>query len=92
MKKTNYSTEIRKLSALLDSINYPYELRTAWDGWQIRAKNWDVICHSGSYGHEEGLLEAMGIIVDDSSDDDDVVGYLTASDVFQRVCTKQISK
>lgn len=42
---------------------------------------WDVICHPGSYGYDEGLLELMGNI----SRTDDVEGYLTAEDVIERI-------
>lgn len=44
----------------------------------------DVICHEGSFGYEEGLLEIMGSIVTDE-DGDRVVGYLTAEDVIERI-------
>ena len=41
----------------------------------------DVICHRGSYGYQEGLLEQYGL-VDDSGEGDDVMGFLTANDVY----------
>lgn len=44
-------------------------------------REWDVICHPGSYGYKEGLLELMGNI----SRNDDVEGYLTAEDVIERI-------
>lgn len=44
----------------------------------------DAICHYGSYGYHDGLLEIMGDIVTDE-DDDQVVGYLTADDVVKRI-------
>lgn len=47
--------------------------------------SWDVICHWGSYGHEEGLLELSGDLVDYKKDGDTVVGYLTADDVIRRI-------
>lgn len=50
-----------------------------------RYKKWDVICHWGSYGHEEGLLELYGDLVDYEKDGDTVVGYLTADDVIRRI-------
>lgn len=37
---------------------------------------WDAICHYGSYGYEQGLIEIYGVICDD------VVGYLTADDII----------
>ena len=43
--------------------------------------DWDVICHPGSYGYEEGLLEIMGSI----TRNDEVEGYLTAEDVIERI-------
>lgn len=48
-------------------------------------RSWDAICHYGSYGFEEGLLEIMGDIVDVEKDGDGVVGWLTAQDVINRL-------
>ena len=45
---------------------------------------WDAICHRGSYGFEEGLLEIYGKIVTEE-DGDSVVGWLTADDVIKRI-------
>ena len=42
---------------------------------------WDAVCHRGSYGWEQGLLEVMGIICPDH----DVLGFLTAEDVIKRI-------
>lgn len=44
----------------------------------------DAICHYGSYGYHNGLLEIMGSIVSEE-DGDQVVGYLTADDVVERI-------
>lgn len=41
---------------------------------------WDAICHPGSYGYEDGLLEVMGDPVTNS----DVEGWLTADEIFAR--------
>lgn len=48
---------------------------------------WDVICHYGSYGFEEGLLELMGDLVTETEwgENDSVVGYLTAEDIIERL-------
>jgi len=46
---------------------------------------WDAICQYGSYGYEEGLLEIMGVIVDEEKAGDSVEGYLTADEVIERV-------
>lgn len=44
------------------------------DNWKI-----DAICHSGSYGHEAGLIEIMSAY----EEDDGVVGWLTAEGAFE---------
>ena len=46
---------------------------------------WDAICQKGSHGYEEGLLEIYGVIVDEATDGDTVVGWLTAEDVIKRL-------
>ena len=45
---------------------------------------WDAVCRRHSYGYEDGLLEIMGCIVTDDTDDD-VEGYLTANDILERL-------
>ena len=44
----------------------------------------DVILHIGSYGREQGLLEIMGL-VDEEKVGDEVEGYLTADECFNRI-------
>lgn len=44
---------------------------------------WDAICHKGSYGYSEGLLEIYGTIVRPCRDS--VEGWLTAEDVIERI-------
>lgn len=46
-------------------------------------REWDAICHRGSYGAEEGLLEIYGKIVRPCGDA--VEGYLTAREVIERI-------
>lgn len=47
----------------------------------------DCICHYGSYGHEYGLIEAMGApLVNKEKTWDDVEGCLTAVDIMARIC------
>lgn len=87
-----YTTEILKLDKMLTTARIPHHLHTFADGWQICYPNveeatdaiCDVICHSGSYGHEQDLLEIMGL-VDTETVGDEVEGYLTAQDVFSRI-------
>ena len=79
-----YKIEIRKLAKGLEERNIPYELKLLWDGWQILCDDWDAICHSFSYGHEDGLLEIMGILVDKEVGDT-VEGCLTAEEILKRI-------
>ena len=51
----------------------------------------DVICHEYSYGGEDGLLEIMGLLTEEESEYDSVVGWLTADNVFARIYTDYIN-
>lgn len=80
--------EMNKLSAFLDEANVPYEIDYIFGTEQIIYPNkkhriCDAICHSFSYGGNEGLLEIMGLVSDDA--DDNVEGYLTAVEVANRI-------
>ncbi len=85
-----YEKEINKLADMLTAANIPFELTPAWDGFQIvypangDARVCDAVCHSGSYGHQDNLLEIMGL-VDVEEVGDEVEGWLTAEDVFKRI-------
>ena len=87
-----YTTEIFKLDKMLTAARIPHHLHPFSDGWQIcypdveeaTSAVCDVICHSGSYGHRQDLLEIMGL-VDVEKVGDEVEGYLTAQDVFSRI-------
>ena len=82
--------EMSKLIALLENAHVPYETRPHWfDTIQIGYPNFentvcDVVCFRGSYGYEQGLLEIMGL-VDEEEVGDTVEGYLTATEIFQRI-------
>ena len=89
-------TELNKLEKYLKENAIPYERfdQEAKPGWnsdwhQIivpskEVHDWDAICHYGSYGVEEGLLEIYGLIVDETIDGG-VEGWLTADDVIERI-------
>lgn len=79
----DYTVEINKLAEGLAERGIEHTIHECFDGLQIVTADWDVICHQYSYGHEKGLLEAMGTIV--RVDDDDVEGYLTAEEVLRRI-------
>ena len=77
-----------------DTVLNAYEMPNMLERHQIYVPSrsvheWDAICHWGSYGYEEGLLEIYGILVDSYKDGDSVVGWLTASDVIERIERKK---
>ena len=88
-------TQMEKLENMLNLSNIPFEITEHWSNtkqiWYPSRENpiCDVICFGeaslgGSYGHEEGLLEIMGL-VDEEKTGDSVEGWLTAEEVFDRI-------
>lgn len=80
-------TEMYKLINLLINAKIPFEVVELYDTPQVcypsnSSRICDAVCHSGSYGHEQGLLEIMGLSTDP---DDDIEGYLTAEEVYKRI-------
>lgn len=84
---------IKKLSDMLTAASIPYELTTdATDIpnnqlWYPNHDNavMDAISHKYSYGGDEGLIEIMGLLTEEEAEYDDVVGYLTPENVFERI-------
>lgn len=76
-------TEMMKLAFGLRDRGIGFSVKSFFDGIQIVVGDfdWDAICHSGSYGHENGLIEVMGL----PQCQDDVIGYLTAEEVLKMV-------
>ena len=89
--------ELDKLEKFLQQNGYQYERIEMQGGigedlHQIKVFDeengkelFDVICQRGSYGYEEGLLEAMGSIVNEEEIGDRVEGYLTADEIIRRI-------
>lgn len=81
--------EINQLAQGLVEKGITFTTKRLLGGMQIVVNDdndnylWDAICHCGSYGHEEGLIEIMGTIV--QNDCDDVEGYLTAEEILSRL-------
>ncbi len=75
--------EMMKLAFGLRDRGIGFSVKSFFDGIQIVVGDfdWDAICHCGSYGHEDGLIEVMGL----PQCQDDVIGYLTAEDVLKMV-------
>ena len=76
-------TEMMELAFGLRDRGIGFKMQSFFDGIRIVVGDWDwdAICHSGSYGHENGLIEVMGL----PQCQDDVIGYLTAEDVLKMV-------
>lgn len=90
----DYKSENTKLASLLLAKGFQFELSDFDDygGTQVvlfdscHRRVADAVCHSFSYGHEMGLLEIMGLGVDREAVGDNVEGWLTAEEVFNRWC------
>ena len=88
-------TELNKLEKYLKEHGFLYERSDENWGFfynhqlivynEQKTREWDAICHGGSYGHKAGLLEIMGSLVDPKIDGDSVVGWLTADEVIERI-------
>ena len=74
--------EIRKLNKRLNEAGIPHTFANLFDGWQIRIyadeemtnEIDDCVCHSGSHGYANGLLETFSLNGCD--------GWETAEQVF----------
>lgn len=80
-------TQMETLRDLLQKEGIPFEERQHLNTLQIvypsiKNRVCDAICLPYSYGYEEGLLEIMGLT---QWGDDEVEGYLTAKEVFERI-------
>lgn len=80
MERINQN-EMMALAFGLRERNIEFEVYSYFDGLQILCDEWDAICHNGSYGHERGLIEVMGL----PQCGDDVIGYLTTAEVLAMV-------
>ena len=74
----------RKDVESLDGGSLDWHQIVVYEGKERKERLWDAVCHRGSYGYEEGLLEILGEIVRTSAGDS-VEGWLTAEDVIERV-------
>ncbi len=85
-------TEIRKLHDLLTAADIPHTFEPLNGGWHLSyfdPDSGDRVCsaitHKFSYGQYLGLVEIMGLLTPEESENDSVVGYLTGNDVFRRI-------
>jgi hypothetical protein len=87
--KNEYKREPLRLASMCLAHNIPFEIAEMCHGliviYPCQGEGYvsDAICHDGSYGRQDGLLEMMGL-VNEEEIGDSVEGYLTAEQVFER--------
>lgn len=92
--------EIFRLKEMLEQAEIPFAFLEIFNGFQIcypkndesepnQGRICSVIEHDFSYGREEDTLEIMGLLTAEEKDfnGDDVLGYLSAENVFNRIKT-----
>lgn len=82
--------EILVLEVELYKAGIPHTFEPYMCGWRIGYPNDEkTVCsaieHNGSYGREDDKIEIMGLLTDEESKYDGVVGWLTAEEVFNRI-------
>lgn len=100
---TENLSELDKLEKYLKTAEILYERVDEDSFHQIRVyhtegrtsgkkfvQDWDAICHPGSYGYENGLIEVMGSISENG--ENDVEGYLTADEIINRIKGTNLNK
>lgn len=77
---------VKKLGERIKNDPYFVELfRNKYPAYQIRLGDLaDVIQYDGSYGNGQDLLEIMGGLTEKEKEEYNVLGYLTAEEVFKR--------
>ncbi|AIW89789.1 hypothetical protein JO41_08300 [Treponema sp. OMZ 838] len=91
VNKQKYN-EIFKLKDMLEKAKIPFDFSELHGGFHIVYPCSDgavcsVIEHDFSYGRRKDLLEIQGLMTEKErlDTDDDVLGFLTAQDVFNRI-------
>lgn len=91
VKKQKYN-EIFKLKDMLEKAKIPFNFSELHCGFHIvypcfNSAACSVIEHDLSYGSRKDLLEIRGLMTEKEiqDEDDDVLGFLTAQDVFNRI-------
>lgn len=82
--------EILKLREKMDIAGIPYDFNNLFDGHHLIYPNQEkfvcsVIEHENSYGSADDKLEIMGLLTPEEEDEDSVVGFLSAEEVFKRI-------
>lgn len=82
-------TALAKVHEMLTAEKIPHLYERFYNGWVIRFTDGvidevDGVQHFGSYGESENLIEIIGAITKKEAEQDSVLGYLTAEEVFKR--------
>lgn len=83
--------EIFKLRDMLDNAGIPYMFENGFmNGGALAYPNREnIVCsaieHDGSYGRQVDKIEIMGLLTDEESEYDSVLGHLSADEVFRRI-------
>lgn len=92
-------TEIFKLKDKLDAIDLEYEFHDRGAGLGERIyEHYQILLHdeygnrivsviqgSGTYGSSDNKLEIMGLLTPEEQEQDGVVGWLSADEVYERI-------
>ena len=92
--------EIFKLKDMLEKAKVPFDffemdpearkIIPEWEHWHINYPHRgdfiiSVIEGIGSYGEQDDKLEIMGGLTKEEAEDNEVLGWLTAEEVFERI-------
>lgn len=91
--KATTFTEIFRLKKMLEEAKIPFQFSENFHGgfhivYSFEGKEiCSVIEHDFSYGREKDLLEIQGLMTEQEmkEEQDSVLGYLTAANVFERI-------
>ena len=100
METSKKYKEIFRLKKMLEDANIPFDffemnpearkIMPEFEHWHINYPNRNkfiisVIEGFGTYGEQDDKLEIMGGLTEEEKEDCDVIGWLTAEEVFERI-------
>jgi hypothetical protein len=85
-------TAIKELSHALESAGVPHTITPLFNGSVVHYRvNGKLVCsvaqHDYSIGSKTNTVELWGLLTpEEAMDDNEVVGYLSAMDAYERIC------